>query len=100
IRDKVERRGLPYHETLYGLLIHRLGMASYQHSADIAGNLIASGAGFATLRDYAKLGILYLQNGTWDGELLLPEGWADYALSATHTAPSHAECFPTPVGRR
>jgi hypothetical protein len=36
---------------LYGLLIDRLGMASYQHSADIAGNLIASGAGFATLRD-------------------------------------------------
>ena len=49
IRDRIERRGLPYHETLYGLLIDRLGMASYQHSADIAGNLIASGAGFATL---------------------------------------------------
>jgi CubicO group peptidase (beta-lactamase class C family) len=48
IRDQIERRGLPYHETLYGLLIDRLGMASYQHSADIAGNLIASGAGFAT----------------------------------------------------
>ena len=51
IRDQIERRGLPYYETLYGLLIDRLGMASYQHSADIAGNLIASGAGFATLRD-------------------------------------------------
>jgi hypothetical protein len=35
-------------------------MTSYQHSADIAGNLIASGAGFATLRDYAKIGVLYL----------------------------------------
>jgi hypothetical protein len=58
VRDQIERRGLPYHETLYGLLIDRLGMASYQHSADIAGNLIASGAGFATLRDYAKLGVL------------------------------------------
>jgi CubicO group peptidase (beta-lactamase class C family) len=56
IRDQTERRGLLYHETLYGLLIDRLGMASYQHSADIAGNLIASGAGFAALRDYAKLG--------------------------------------------
>jgi CubicO group peptidase (beta-lactamase class C family) len=58
IRDQIERRGLPYHETLYGLLVDRLGMASYQHSAAIAGNLIASGAGFATLRDYAKLGVL------------------------------------------
>ena len=51
LRDQIEQRGLPYHETLYGLLIDRLGMASYPHSADIAGNLIASGAGFATLRD-------------------------------------------------
>jgi CubicO group peptidase (beta-lactamase class C family) len=79
VRDQIERRGLPYYETLYGLLVDRLGMASYQHSADIAGNLIASGAGFATLRDYAKLGVLYLQNGMWDGERLLPPGWVDHA---------------------
>jgi Beta-lactamase len=99
IRDQIERRGLPYHESLYGLLIDRLGMARYQHSADIAGNLIASGAGFATLRDYAKLGVLYLQNGMWDGERLLPEGWADYALTATHTGTSYAACFRTNIDR-
>src|SRR5437660_9419013 len=93
IRDRIERRGLPYYETLYGLLVDRLGMASYQHSADIAGNLIASGAGFATLRDYAKLGVLYLQNGMWNGERLLPHGWADYALTPTHTGTSYAACF-------
>ena len=95
IRDQIERRGLPYHKTLYGLLIDRLGMASYQHSADIAGNLIASGAGFATLREYAKLGVLYLQNGLWNGERVLPRVWADYALSATHTGTSYAACFRT-----
>jgi hypothetical protein len=99
IRDRIERRGLPYHETLYGLLIDRPRMASYQHSADIAGNLIASGAGFATLRDYAKLGVLYLQNGLWDGDRLLPQGWADYALTATHTGTSYAACFRTNVDR-
>jgi hypothetical protein len=99
VRDQIEQRGLAYHETLYGLLIDRLGMASYQHSADIAGNLIASGAGFATLRDYAKLGVLYLQNGMWDGERLLPDGWADYALTATHTGTSYAACFRTNLDR-
>jgi CubicO group peptidase (beta-lactamase class C family) len=99
VRDQIEGRGLPYHETLYGLVVDRLGMASYQHSADIAGNLIASGAGFATLRDYAKLGVLYLQNGMWDGERLLPQGWADYALTATHTGTSYAACFRTNIDR-
>jgi CubicO group peptidase (beta-lactamase class C family) len=99
IRDRIEGRGLPYHETAYALLIDRLGMASYQHSADIVGNLIASGAGFAALRDYAKLGILYLQNGMWDGERLLPPGWADYALTATHTGTAYAACFRTNLDR-
>ncbi len=95
IRDLIARRGLPYHETVYGLLADRLGMASYQHSADLVGNLIASGAGYATLRDYAKLGVLYLQDGVWNGERLLPEGWADYALTATHTGTAYAACFRT-----
>jgi CubicO group peptidase (beta-lactamase class C family) len=93
IRDQIVRRDLPYHQTVYGLLADRLGMPNYQHSADIAGNLIASGTGFATLRDYAKLGVLYLQDGVWNGERLLPPGWADYALTPTHTGTSYAACF-------
>ena len=95
IRDEIERRGLPYHQTVYSLLADKLGMTSYQHSADIAGNFIASGAGYATVRDYAKLGVLYLNDGVWHGERLLPEGWADYALTATHTGTSYAACFRT-----
>jgi CubicO group peptidase (beta-lactamase class C family) len=97
IRELIERRGLPYHETIYSLLTDRLGMASFQHSADMAGNFIASGAGFATLRDYAKLGVLYLQDGVWNGERLLPEGWVNYALTATHTGSSYAACFRTNI---
>ena len=100
IRDQIERRGLPYHETLYAMLVDRLGMSSYQHSADIAGNLIGSGAGFATLRDYAKLGVLYLKDGIWNGERLLPEGWVDYATTATHTGTSYAACFRTNIDGR
>lgn len=99
IRDQIERRGHPYHRTAYGLLVNRLGMGSYQHSADITGNLIASGAGYATLRDYAKLGVLYLQDGVWDGDRLLPEGWTDYALTPSHTGTNYAACFRSNVNR-
>jgi len=95
LRAAIEARGLAYPAGLYGLLADRLGMRSFQHSADLAGNMIASGSGFATLRDYAKLGVLYLQDGVWDGARLLPEGWADYALTATHTGTSYAACFRT-----
>jgi CubicO group peptidase (beta-lactamase class C family) len=99
IRDQIERRGLPYFETAYGLLVDRIGMSGYQYSADLAGNLIASGAGYATLRDYAKLGVLYLNDGIWNQERLLPEGWVDYALTPTHTGTSYAACFRTNFDR-
>lgn len=97
VRDQIGRRGLPYYETAYGMLVDRLGMGSYQHSADSAGNLIASGAGYATLRDYAKFGVLYLNDGIWNGERLLPEGWVDYALTPTHTGTNYAACFRSNV---
>jgi CubicO group peptidase (beta-lactamase class C family) len=105
IREQIARRGLPYHQTVYDMLADRLGMSSYQHSADIAGNFIGSGAGFATLRDYAKLGVLYLgvlylNDGVWDGERLLPAGWVDYATTATHTGTSYAACFRTNIDRQ
>lgn len=99
IRDRIESHGLPYHQTVYQLLADRLGMTSYQHSADCVGNFIASGSGFATLRDYAKLGVLYVQDGVWDGERLLPEGWVDYALTPTHAGSGYAACFRSNIDR-
>ena len=99
IRDRIEARALPYHQTVYQLLADRLGMGTYQHSADCVGNFIGSGSGFATLRDYAKLGVLYAQDGVWDGERLLPEGWVDYALTPTHAGSSYAACFRSNADR-
>jgi CubicO group peptidase (beta-lactamase class C family) len=99
IRDRIESHGLPYHRTVYGLVADRLGMSTYQHSADCVGNFIGSGSGFATLRDYARLGVLYAQDGVWDGERLLPRGWVDYALSPTHAGSSYAACFRSNADR-
>ena len=98
IRDRIEQRGLPYHQTVYGLLADRIGMASYQHSADCIGNFIASGSGFATLRDYGRFGLLFLQDGVWNGERLLPEGWVDYVTTPTHTGSEYAACFRSNAG--
>jgi CubicO group peptidase (beta-lactamase class C family) len=100
LRDRIERRGLPYHQTLYGLLPDLLGMASYRMSGDIAGNLIGSGSAFATLRDWSKLAVLYLQDGIWNGERLLPQGWVDTALAAQHGGTSYAATFWTNADRR
>ena len=42
---------------------------------DNAGMEFALGGFNATLRDFAKLGILYLDSGRWNGEQLIPEAW-------------------------
>ena len=93
LRAAIARRGHAYPAGLHALLADRIGMRSYRQSADIFGNMIASGAGFATLRDYAKLGVLYLRDGVWAGERLLPAGWADWALTPSHAGTSYAACF-------
>ena len=99
IRDRIERRGLPCHATQYEMLADAIGMSSFRHSADVAGNLIASGSGAACLRDYAKLGVLYLQDGRWGAEQFLPPGYAAYALSPSQPGNAYGACFRSNADR-
>ncbi len=56
-----------------------LGMVSADPRFDDAGTFIASSYLYATARDYARFGLLYLRDGVWDGRRLLPDGWVDHA---------------------
>lgn len=64
-------------------LRHRLfapiGMTSAEPRFDAAGTWVGSSYVFATARDFARFGLLYLRDGRWDGERLLPDGWVDSA---------------------
>lgn len=64
-----------------------LGMASAIPRFDAAGTFIGSSFCFATPRDFARFGLLYLRGGVWDGARLLPEGWVDYARTPTFQQP-------------
>jgi CubicO group peptidase (beta-lactamase class C family) len=58
-----------------------LGMRSAQPEFDPQGTFVGGSLLYATARDFAKFGLLYLRDGVWDGKRLLPEGWVDFARS-------------------
>mgnify|MGYP003640461591 CR=1 FL=1 len=68
-------------------LFKPLGMASALMEPDPSGTLVGSSYTYATARDWARFGQLYLQDGVWKGERLLPEGWVAYNSTPTSDAP-------------
>jgi CubicO group peptidase (beta-lactamase class C family) len=65
------------------VLFQPLGMRSAAPRFDAAGTFIGSSYCFATARDFARFGLLYLRDGVWEGSRLLPEGWVDHARTPT-----------------
>jgi len=60
-------------------LFEPLGMRSAVLETDASNTYVGSSFMYATGRDWAKFGLLYLQDGVWNGEQILPEGWVEYS---------------------
>jgi len=79
IRLAVEGRGEEYHAFPQRSLFDKLGIRSALIETDFYGNFLGQGLAFMSARDWSRLGNLYLQDGVWNGERLLPEGYVEYA---------------------
>lgn len=75
-----------YLDFWYSSLFDKIGMNSTLVETDMAGNFVGSSYGWATTRDWAKFGLLYLHKGNWNGEQLFNESWADYVALPTDTS--------------
>ena len=62
-------------------LLDPLGMTSTTLLEDSTGTWFGGLGADSTPRDYAKFGLLFLRDGMWDGERILPEGWVDASRS-------------------
>ena len=62
-------------------LFDKTGMRSAIFEVDASGTQVGSSYVFATARDYARFGLLYLQDGMFNGERILPEGWVKYTTT-------------------
>ena len=63
-------------------LFEPIGMDA-QPEFDAAGTFLGGSLVWASARDFAKFGYLYLRDGVWEDERLLPEGWVDFARTKT-----------------
>jgi CubicO group peptidase (beta-lactamase class C family) len=59
-------------------LLDRIGMRNTLIGVDRFGDFILSSQVYTNARDLARLGLLYLQKGTWRGERILSESWIDF----------------------
>jgi CubicO group peptidase (beta-lactamase class C family) len=81
IRLAVEKRGEQYLSFPRRALLDKLGMRSMVIETDPFGNFLTQGYEFASARDWARLGNLYLQDGVWNGERILPKGFVNFVSS-------------------
>lgn len=72
-----------YFDFWYASLIDKIGMRSMFVETDMAGNFVGSSYGWATTRDWAKFGLLYLHKGQWQKERLFDENWVKYVTTPT-----------------
>ena len=79
IRLAVDRRGGDYHSFPQRHLFDRIGIRNGLIETDPYGNFLGQGLAFMSARDWARLANLYLNDGVWEGERILPEGFVEYA---------------------
>ena len=70
-----------YWQFPYQELFYKLSMFNTLMETDASGNFVGSSYTYATTRDWARFGLLYLNNGIWFGDTILSPDWVKF----THT---------------
>jgi len=78
IKRTVTEKGNEYLSWPQRALFDRIGIRRQVLETDPYGNFIMTGFDYGTARNWVRIGLLYLQDGVWMGERLLPEGFVDF----------------------
>jgi CubicO group peptidase (beta-lactamase class C family) len=78
IRLAVEKRKEDYHSFPQRALFDKIGIRTMVLDTDPYGNFLTHGYELGSGRDWARLANLYLQDGVWNGERILPAGYAKF----------------------
>ena len=78
IRLAIQKRGEEYLFFPQRALFDKIGIRTMVLETDPFGNFLTQGYELASARDWARLGNLYLQDGIWNGERILPDGYVKF----------------------
>jgi CubicO group peptidase (beta-lactamase class C family) len=81
VRRTVENLGKEYLTWPQRELFDKIGIRRFVMETDPYGNFILTGYNFGTARHWARLGLLYLNRGMWNGERLLPQEFVDFVAA-------------------
>jgi CubicO group peptidase (beta-lactamase class C family) len=78
VKQAVTKRGEEYLTYPQRALFDRIGIRRQVLETDPYGNFLLTGYDYGTARNWARIGLLYAQDGMWQGQRLLPEGWTTF----------------------
>ena len=91
------RSRFPSEEAFIGYMRSRLfdplGIVRPVFEQDLSGTFVGSSYLYATARDFARFGQLYLDDGCVDSERILPKGWVDYTRRPAAASGEHYGAF-------
>jgi CubicO group peptidase (beta-lactamase class C family) len=78
VKKTVTERGEDYLTFPQRALFDKIGIRRQVLETDPYGNFLLTGYDYGTARNWTRLGLLYLWDGVWLGERLLPEGFVEF----------------------
>lgn len=75
-----------YYKFYYRELFEKIGARSMVIEPDAGGTYVGSSFAWATARDWARFGLLYLNDGVFNQEQILPQGWVAYTTTPAMAA--------------
>lgn len=83
LQDDDRYLAFPFEEVAW-----KIGMTRTTAETDWNGGFLMSGQLWSTARDFARFGLLYLNDGMWNGERVTPAGWSEYVSTPAPAQPS------------
>jgi CubicO group peptidase (beta-lactamase class C family) len=74
-------------------LFDKIGMRNTIPGVDRFGDFVMSSQVYTNARDLARLGLLYLNNGKWNDEQILPESWVTFVRTPAPSTQSRGNFY-------